>query len=328
MSLKYVSALTAAASAATYNYAQNGADWGSVDAQCNGANQSPIALYSKDHKDFDYEVLYKGKSDIGTFDYTNQKNMKVAWLGHTSQATVATGTNTFESKIAEEVFGADTKFNAAQFHFHAASEHTIDGKRFDLEMHTVHLPTIKKNEFFGAVVGIIFDVEDYNADLWWAERRIIDTFFESLQWDNTADDSVTVDLVAYGDLMEMINHNQRWVYKGSLTTPPCTTNVYWNVLSTVYPIQQKHLDLFKAQLNRGEDGALDERGNYRIIQPINGQDVRYVDGWAEGDDEGEAARAEVRRLNAAALGLIVATFVGVMAVLVIVCIRTRQTKTS
>jgi len=30
------------------------------------------------------------------------------------------------------------QFNALQFHFHTGSEHTIDGKRHDFEMHIVH----------------------------------------------------------------------------------------------------------------------------------------------------------------------------------------------
>jgi carbonic anhydrase len=45
-----------------------------------------------------------------------------------------------------------------------------------------------------------------------------------------------IDMVTYGDLMQMVDSNNRWVYKGSVTTPPCGRFVYWNVLSTVYPI--------------------------------------------------------------------------------------------
>lgn len=51
--------------------------------------------------------------------------------------------------------------------------------------------------------------------------------------------------VPYGDLLMMVNTDDRWIYKGSVTTPPCAQSVYWNVLRTVYPIKKEHLDLFK-----------------------------------------------------------------------------------
>jgi carbonic anhydrase len=37
--------------------------------------------------------------------------------------------------------------------------------------------------------------------------------------------------------MMMVDMDDRWVYRGSVTTPPCTTQVYWNVLRTIYPIK-------------------------------------------------------------------------------------------
>lgn len=51
----------------------------------------------------------------------------------------------------------------------------------------------------------------------------------------------TVDLIAFKSLMEMVDLENRWTYKGSLTTPPCSTNLYWNVVRTVYPIKAKHV---------------------------------------------------------------------------------------
>lgn len=69
--------------------------------------------------------------------------------------------------------------------------------------------------------------------------------------------------------MHSLNMRERWTYKGSVTTPPCKTAVYWNVLRTVYPIKQKHLDQFKAQLARNtvqKPKTLAETGNWRVIQ--------------------------------------------------------------
>jgi len=48
---------------------------------------------------------------------------------------------------------------------------------------------------------------------------IIDTFFDSMQWTETNDPKVAE--VPYGDLMMAADSNNRWVYKGSVTTPPC-----------------------------------------------------------------------------------------------------------
>lgn len=156
---------------------------------------------------------------------------------------------------------------------HAGSEHTIDGERFDLEMHTVHFPSGDAgNGFIASAMGLIFSVDNYDRSVTDDQISIIDNFFDSMRWDEA---NPVVSMVSYGTLMEMANFNKRWVYKGSVTTPPCATNVYWNVLSTIYPIKQKYVDLFKQRLDSGTPG-LSALGNYRLAQPINGQDVIYV----------------------------------------------------
>jgi len=76
--------------------------------------------------------------------------------------------------------------------------------------------------------------------------------------------------------MELVDFNNRWAYKGSLTTPPCTSFVYWNVLSTVYPIKAEHLELFKTQLAKGENGDLATLGNWRETQDIDNHNVFYI----------------------------------------------------
>jgi hypothetical protein len=71
-------------------------------------------------------------------------------------------------------------------------------------------------------------------------------------------------MVTYGNLMTMVDMKNRWIYKGSVTTPPCAGHVYWNVVRKVYPIKAKHLNLFKAQLDRVT--GLKAAGNWRRIQ--------------------------------------------------------------
>ena len=49
------------------------------------------------------------------------------------------------------------EYNPLQFHFHAPSEHTVDGDLMDLEIHFVHALSSDANQY--AVVGFFFDVE-------------------------------------------------------------------------------------------------------------------------------------------------------------------------
>jgi hypothetical protein len=76
------------------------------------------------------------------------------------------------------VFGTGTSWKGMQFHLHAGSEHTIDGDRYDLEMHTVHYPDIEPydgtqkfdGDFMASAMGLVFSVDKYTADLTFAEQ--------------------------------------------------------------------------------------------------------------------------------------------------------------
>jgi carbonic anhydrase len=52
--------------------------------------------------------------------------------------------------------------------------------------------------------------------------------------------------------MELANFEDRWIYKGSVTTPPCDKFVYWNVLRRIHPIKIDQLALFKEKLRLNE----------------------------------------------------------------------------
>jgi carbonic anhydrase len=50
-----------------------------------------------------------------------------------------------------------------------------------------------------------------------------------MEWSTGVSDPLVAE-VPYGDLMMMVDMTNRWVYKGSVTTPPCARFVYWNVV--------------------------------------------------------------------------------------------------
>ena len=64
------------------------------------------------------------------------------------------------------------KFSGVQFHFHTPSEHTVDGKYYDLEMYTVHLAENwnETAKIKYAAVGLFFSVEDYDLSITVAEN--------------------------------------------------------------------------------------------------------------------------------------------------------------
>jgi len=149
-------------------------------------------------------------------------------------------------------------------------------------MHTVHYPDADSNYkdghnngFIAAAMGLFFSVNDYTRVLEAWEQKIVDDFFESLKWNGNEGKTYDVDSVSYGDLMMMVDMNNRWTYRGSVTTPPCAQNVYWNVLRTVYPIKEEHLMQFKKSLATSADLCVDPKsgvpcvpGNNREILPL------------------------------------------------------------
>ena len=141
-------------------------------------------------------------------------------------------------------------------------------------MHTVHFPAEPENGFIAAAMGIMFSVNDANIELNDADQKIIDDFFDSLNWDDTSSTSPKVAEVPYGNLMMMVNMKDRFVYKGSVTTPPCATFVYWNVLTTIYPVKQSVVDKFNKQLARVP--GLEKTGNWRLIQEVDEHQPRII----------------------------------------------------
>lgn len=117
-----------------------------------------------------------------------------------------------------------------------------------MEMHTVHLAQADTRRRlaeesgdstskapFASAVGLIFDRVNYDQSITPEERQAVWDFFEALDMGTTGTDQNADghDILAnekdipYGDLLAVVNTANRWAYSGSLTTPPCTTGVYF-----------------------------------------------------------------------------------------------------
>lgn len=163
--------------------------------------------------------------------------------GHTVQVTAAPG--------GTLTVGADV-FTLKQFHFHAPSEHTEDGRHAPLEVHFVHADAAGNL----AVLGLFVREGAPNAAL-----GVLAEHAPHAKETKNAPADVTFDPSALlpGTL-------STWRYSGSLTTPPCTEGVRWFVLENSVQASRDQLATFAEIL----------AGNRRPTQPLHGRAVERV----------------------------------------------------
>lgn len=145
---------------------------------------------------------------------------------------------------------------------HAPAEHKIDGKHYDLEMHIVHElvdgPNYETYKEQLAVVGIIFQLAEESHP-----------FIKKLN----AKDLGHIESINFLELFDTLKTENGMAgfyhYKGSLTTPPCTDIVNWNLYSEVLPISEGHLHLLHNQWHDNLGGHC----NFRECQPLYGRRV-------------------------------------------------------
>jgi carbonic anhydrase len=114
-----------------------------------------------------------------------------------------------------EVAGAE--YALKQFHFHAPSEHRFDGRSLPLEFHFVH----EADDGTIAVLGVLVREGPPNPAFSKLVRALPDEEGGSLP--------VEGEVNALDLLPEAAASAPRWSYEGSLTTPPCTEGVRWEV---------------------------------------------------------------------------------------------------
>src|SRR5687768_16303190 len=212
----------------TYEGEEGPSHWGELNesyATCSvGKSQSPIDVANPSAQDLTNIVFHYQPSKVNILNN-----------GHTVQVNYDAG-----SYI--ELDGV--RYDIAQFHYHAPSEHEIGGKLFAAELHIVHKSAKGKL----AVVGLLLQEGSANAAL--------DPFLNNLPAEKSEAKDVGVKINVM-DFLPSIQTTYR--YSGSLTTPPCSEGVSWLVMTT--PVE-----LASAQLSKLE--SLFEANN-RPVQPLN-----------------------------------------------------------
>ncbi|XP_059627015.1 alpha carbonic anhydrase 7-like [Cornus florida] len=148
-----------------------------------------------------------------------------------------------------------TKYELRECHWHSPSEHTIDGKRFDLELHLVHESKSKKI----AVVGIMYKFGRTDSFLLKMKDHL----------EAMANSNELERVVGKVDPKQIkIGSRKYYRYIGSLTAPPCTQNVVWTIVRKVRTVTREQVRLLRDAVHD------DQKANVRPIQPINTRSVQ------------------------------------------------------
>ena len=212
-----------------------------------GRHQSPIDLVNPT----------SAKLPRIAYEYYWTTNMNIRNNGHTIEVAYPEG-----SWI--EVDG--TRYELLQFHFHAPSEHTVAGKPFDMEMHLVH----KSKDGSLAVVGLLIESGSHNTSFnpVWEHLPAVSGETQRVEVDKNFPLDPRAMVSPNGQIEDVVPQYfpSYYRYEGSLTTPPCSEDVKWIVLTTPIEMSEAQIAAFKAIIH----------DNNRPVQPLSGRELLLI----------------------------------------------------
>lgn len=210
-----------------YEGAKGVEKWGELDpafkACAVGDEQSPI----------DLKGAVSAKLDRLVVDWKPQA-YSVANNGHTIQASAQPGSSL---RIGEQ------SYELKQFHFHTPSEHALNGQKTAMEAHFVHAQPNGRL----AVVGVFLTGGGGNA----AFSRVMAI---APATEGEARLAVPIDVKTL-----LPTQGPLFRYEGSLTIPPCSETIDWNIYGASVAVAQSDIDAFKKLFPN----------NARPLQPIH-----------------------------------------------------------
>lgn len=198
--------------------------------------------------------------------------------GHTAALSIASPRNDEHTPFIHGcVFNKSAMYDVDHLHFHwgarndRGSEHVLNSIRFPMEMHIVHrkrdygsYAEALNHEDGVAVVAVFFQLQEEENE----KLNPIVKHLPAVKWPGTEvklNDSFTLASLIPG------NVDLYYVYKGSLTTPPCSEVVTWLIFPTTVPISFKQISKFRT-LSNGEASLVD---NFRQLQHLRKRKIYF-----------------------------------------------------
>jgi len=267
-----------------WNYQNDGKDW---ECDCaEGKEQAPIDLPDiKEAVDSEVRPLFQ-------YDSIDPKSVIESIDGIISNGKLQMQLKENLLRIFHNKFGKIITMEGAVYYaeeivFHTPSEHTIKGKKYEMEMQVIHYGQSQGDIAKQIVLSFLFEktpginnqfIEDLNVfDLPNPTSTVRDLegkiFIPNIFKFGEEDDITAMEPFSF------------YTYQGSLTFPPCTEDTIMYVSSKTIAIGSTALQLFQEALRVPD--LMDQRGNVivsdfvpksaRKIQPLNGRPVFHFD---------------------------------------------------
>ena len=242
----------------SYGEGSEGPDhWGEITPGAiasKGIRQSPIDI------DSSVAVVSSqlGKGPLGPIKFVYGGSiLSVVNNGHTIQVNC-------DSTAGNYIEINGQKYELLQFHFHAPSEHRIDGDDYPMELHLVHvLSESSKDKAHAEDKAELKPVQLAVVGVMIKEGKMPNKIIEELGHANIltsepGDDpyNVLVKEFRADDFLPPEGERSYYRYHGSLTTPPCSENVLWTVMEKPIYFSKTQINIFTSLY----------KGNRRPIQ--------------------------------------------------------------
>jgi carbonic anhydrase len=232
--------------------------WGEIGfPTCSeGTSQSPVNIETK------ALARYSGSPLLLRYE---SSELAVENTGHVVEVPIP-------ADVMDTLQIGGASYRLAQYHFHAPSEHAVDGRQADVEAHFVHMNA----QGAAAVIGVFFNIGTH-------PNEVLDRIL--LAAPLIAGEEAHAGEASPAELFENIRGVKAmrrapvrvesfYTYDGSLTTPGCTEDVRWSVLANGGHVSMDAVD----HLHTVIKGFPDYDGypnNNRPLQPLNGRVIRY-----------------------------------------------------
>ncbi|KAH8242782.1 hypothetical protein KR032_002166 [Drosophila birchii] len=241
---------------------------------CGGWDQSPIAISNRKAISVAFPPL-----EFGLYDEPFDSLVTITNNGHSVEFEVPTTIHGLRPYVTGSLL--DDTFETEAVHFHwgspksKGSEHVLDGRRYDLEMHIVHRNnkylTLREaeNHYDGiTVLAVLFKVVR-TAPVFY-QPGLSEVFSSLLHLGNFNSSYTLPERLSLGLLLGTLDRGNFFTYKGSLTTPRCSPAVQWHVFADVLPISHRDLPKFWQLRDQRRRPLLN---NFR---PLQSQENRHI----------------------------------------------------